>query len=405
MAVLCGVCSVKMSRNSDHLQCSECAACFHLDCGDIDIAKYLEMREDRSLKSWRCKGCNKVPSDHVNNTSGGGALQSLELDNQPSLNLNQEEVARKSLEDISCLGRSKIDQVLVNQMQIIEFLDSTQKCIQSIKDENFKLKEAVQDNRELINDLREQISCLQSEIMLMRQRAHPNHETQKSLKAKNTRSTALVPLSIESNDTGTPTGAINAINKAPHSKKLLTASRENGLIDKTTSLCPTQTTSMARSLQNAVSRPVSEVNQVNSGAKANGGVAVRIGAVGPVTRRAPAAAAAGARGNQDIVRGTAPTPAVAVGSTRDTFAAVARRAYLYVGNINPNTSRDTVANYIRSKQPNCNFVIDELPKRDGALSRAYKLTVDFSMLETYSQPDFWPEGVVIKRFFRARTRQ
>lgn len=108
---------------------------------------------------------------------------------------------------------------------------------------------------------------------------------------------------------------------------------------------------------------------------------------------------------QDIIRGCAPAPTVAVGSKQDTFAAVARRAYLYIGNINPNASKNSVVNYIRSRHSNGYFSLDELPKRDDALSRAYKLTIDFSVLEIFSKPDFWPEGVVVKRFFRPKTRQ
>lgn len=98
-------------------------------------------------------------------------------------------------------------------------------------------------------------------------------------------------------------------------------------------------------------------------------------------------------------------PTVTVGSTQSTFAAVARRAYLYVGNINPNTDRDGVLSYIKQKHPNSNVVLEDLPMRDGALSRSFKLTVDFSMLDIFNQPEFWPQGIIVKRFFRARTRQ
>lgn len=112
------------------------------------------------------------------------------------------------------------------------------------------------------------------------------------------------------------------------------------------------------------------------------------------------------RNNQrDVVHGVAPTPTVAVGSNQDSFAGVARRAYLYIGNINPNTSKDSVASYIKQKQPNCSYVLDELPRRDNALSRAFKLTIDFTMLETFNKPDVWPQGVIVKRFFRLRKSQ
>lgn len=105
------------------------------------------------------------------------------------------------------------------------------------------------------------------------------------------------------------------------------------------------------------------------------------------------------------VRGTVPTPQVAVGSDQDSFAAVARRAYLYVGNVNPGASKDSIVGYIRNRAPEVDFVVDELPKREEALSRAFKLTVDFTLLEKFNKADFWPQGVVVKRFFQFKRQQ
>lgn len=107
----------------------------------------------------------------------------------------------------------------------------------------------------------------------------------------------------------------------------------------------------------------------------------------------------------DCVRGTAPTPEVAAGSVQDTFAAVARRAYLYIGKVNPGASKDTIVKYIRNKAPGVDFVVDELPKREEALSRAFKLTMDFTLLETFNRSDFWPQGVIVKRFFQFKSRR
>lgn len=106
-----------------------------------------------------------------------------------------------------------------------------------------------------------------------------------------------------------------------------------------------------------------------------------------------------------FIRGTVPMPPVTVGSGQDTFAAVARRAYLYIGNINPNTTKESVIKYIRDRRPDVDVVLEELPKRDEALSRAYKLIIDFTLLETFKSPDFWPQGVVIKRFFQSRRQK
>lgn len=112
----------------------------------------------------------------------------------------------------------------------------------------------------------------------------------------------------------------------------------------------------------------------------------------------------GVSGRRDFIRGTQPTPVVAAGSRQDTFAAVARRAHVYVGNVNPNASKGNVMDYIRERIPGAIFGLEELPKRDDALSRAYKLTIDFGLLEAVRKADFWPEGVIVKRFFQPKRR-
>lgn len=107
---------------------------------------------------------------------------------------------------------------------------------------------------------------------------------------------------------------------------------------------------------------------------------------------------------KNFIRGTVPTPTIAVGSKQNTFAAVARRAHLYVGNVNPHASKESIVDYIKDRIPNYDFALDELPKRDEAVSRAYKLTVDFTLLSILNQSDFWPQGVIVKRFFQPKRK-
>lgn len=105
-----------------------------------------------------------------------------------------------------------------------------------------------------------------------------------------------------------------------------------------------------------------------------------------------------------FIRGTASTPTVPIGSLQETFAAVARRAYLYVGNVNPNTKKESIMNYIADKYPGANFDLETLPVNENALSKSFKLTIDFDMLDTFNNPEAWPAGIIIKKFFRPKRR-
>lgn len=106
------------------------------------------------------------------------------------------------------------------------------------------------------------------------------------------------------------------------------------------------------------------------------------------------------RGN--VIRGTIPIPVTDNGW--GTFAAVVRHAHIYVGNVNPDVSRESVADYVRENSPNANFDLEELPKREEALSRALELSVDFSLLGTFNHPNFWPQNVMNKTFFSSQEK-
>lgn len=108
-----------------------------------------------------------------------------------------------------------------------------------------------------------------------------------------------------------------------------------------------------------------------------------------------------------IVHGKAVVTRVPVGTGigEATFAAVARRAYLYVGNANLCATEETVSQYLLGKFPGRTFIVEALPTRQNAQSRAFKLTVDYSLLTDLLSPEVWPDGILVKKFFRLRTRE
>lgn len=117
--------------------------------------------------------------------------------------------------------------------------------------------------------------------------------------------------------------------------------------------------------------------------------------------------ASGRRNNRAVVFGRAPVPAVAMTSVDNSFAAVVKRAYIYIGNVNPNVNKENIVSYLKDKCASSenDFDIEDLPVRNGARSKSFKLTTDFKLLDSLNNPELWPEGVVVKRFFRRRQRQ
>lgn len=74
------------------------------------------------------------------------------------------------------------------------------------------------------------------------------------------------------------------------------------------------------------------------------------------------------------------------------------------GNINPQTGKETVLQYVKTRRPNDEFVLEELPMRENAFSRAFKLTTDYALIDVINKPEFWPQGVIVKKFFRFKSR-
>lgn len=104
-----------------------------------------------------------------------------------------------------------------------------------------------------------------------------------------------------------------------------------------------------------------------------------------------------------IIRGSAPVPSVELkpsGFSDNSFAAAARRAYLYVGNVNINATEESLVAYLKSKYPEKEFVVEALPVRDNAQSKSFKLVCDFTLLESLNSPESWSNGIIVKRFFR-----
>lgn len=98
---------------------------------------------------------------------------------------------------------------------------------------------------------------------------------------------------------------------------------------------------------------------------------------------------------QEIKRGT--------DAGKYSLKAVDRKAWLYVGRINKNCTERELLEFLKIKQPERNFDIEKI-SRDDRASSAFKVGIDFDLLEEMNKGDFWPQGIVIKRyrFFRGR---
>ena len=79
-------------------------------------------------------------------------------------------------------------------------------------------------------------------------------------------------------------------------------------------------------------------------------------------------------------------------------------SYVYVGNVDVNVTSADLHLYLQNKFPQHNFSVDDLPKRESAKSRAFKVTVNADLFTTLMKEDVWPTGIRVKKFHFLRIR-
>lgn len=87
------------------------------------------------------------------------------------------------------------------------------------------------------------------------------------------------------------------------------------------------------------------------------------------------------------------------------FTAVQRKINMYVGNVTIGTKERDIAEYLQEKFPQESFEVEALPKREAARSVAFKVTTSQSILHEMMNPENWPSGVIIKKFFFPRQQR
>lgn len=86
------------------------------------------------------------------------------------------------------------------------------------------------------------------------------------------------------------------------------------------------------------------------------------------------------------------------------FKGAERLAWLYVGNVNRNTTEENIRKFLEGQFNNETFLIEEIKKHETnhSKNKSFKVGFSFKILENLTQHDIWPRGVVVRRynFFR-----
>lgn len=84
------------------------------------------------------------------------------------------------------------------------------------------------------------------------------------------------------------------------------------------------------------------------------------------------------------------------------FAAIVKRAWIYVGKANKETTTEDGKNWLVKKFPGRNFLVSLLNMHENAISSSFKVGADLDLLDQLNKGENWPSGLIIKpfKFFR-----
>lgn len=82
------------------------------------------------------------------------------------------------------------------------------------------------------------------------------------------------------------------------------------------------------------------------------------------------------------------------------FKAAPRKAWIHVWNVASGTDETTLRNYMRSKIPTADVFCSKLQSKGNYSS--FKVSIDYTLRDSWMQPNMWPKGIVVNRFFHHR---
>ncbi|KAK9869268.1 hypothetical protein WA026_003021 [Henosepilachna vigintioctopunctata] len=84
------------------------------------------------------------------------------------------------------------------------------------------------------------------------------------------------------------------------------------------------------------------------------------------------------------------------------FSASPRKIWIYVGRCKSSTTEDDIRRYLNSKISNSveEFEVEKLNSKGRNCS--FKVDADMAVKELLYDPDFWPSGILVKRYFFLR---
>ncbi|KAJ3662630.1 hypothetical protein Zmor_006969 [Zophobas morio] len=80
------------------------------------------------------------------------------------------------------------------------------------------------------------------------------------------------------------------------------------------------------------------------------------------------------------------------------FASTSGEAWLFIGGATKNSTVEGLQNYLTKKCPNVEFKVEKLSDESNSETNSFKVGFDSDLLDELSIADFWPSGLLVRRY-------
>lgn len=366
----CDVCTQNVSRGNDSIICSSshCAKTFHAKCVNITEDMLTELKTSGDIKKWSCIAC----SDEHNLTSSRREGASVFIQEQAS-NIS-DKVDDLSIEDIVAtkvkFAINLITEEIINAMK--NELCKLQGTTHTLSHEIGTLKDVVINLRAEIDNLKEENSKLKSHLQ-------PNASIDGA-----SRSEILPKVS-----------GIEALEQKGVDRKNISNEKT---IRKPTDVKKTKTVNKL----NENTKPISKKTYANAIGSSSDYTLIVPSTIVPDEANHMISLQDKGTDDFQIVKNKkkySNKRNITVGAgTNSKLKAVVKYMYLYISKLDKDTTVNDVEKYLKYMNFN-DFKCDKMESKRPDVYSSFRIGVPSHLLEKIKNPDLWPVGCYINRFF------
>lgn len=378
----CGSCSKRISRFDDYITCTgQCATSYHVSCAGLSVELLEGLKFSGDIKSWVCRVCTGVPNL------------------QPVVDMPTEPVlSEQSLECLNGPANRSVEDVITMKVKYAinaisdEVISLLKKEINNLRRHNCSLEDTIGTLKTEMFSLNTEICSLKEETVRLRGCVIPSTDgpvVSQILSKVNTMKTSnnkkalsenihnkkdtheCIATSEKKRNARKPTDSVLTSSAKKTYASVSSYSSDNVVVVMDTSIAPAS----------------SSATKDTKYAESASGVAVEDG-FQLVTNK-----------NKNKNKKSLNKGKVTVGAALNTnIKAIVNYSYLHISKLDKNTTIEDIEEYLKSLKFS-DFKCDKLVSKRPDIYSSFRVGVPPHLLDRLKNPETWPLGTFINRFF------